>query len=324
MYCSGITKREFMKGNIPMETEKLPLKIGVLVYTYNRTDDARINMELIRREWSKIQLLQDVPIMHCFNGEHAWWPEKYLEDELCRTENPGHFSGAVLLLDKGMEIFSEKHPDVTHVVILASDTWCVEPQYIARVVTSMRSDEKYLATSAWGSKKDPNMFRIRMSLDFSIVDLSFARATNLFPLRYQEFVEKYGELLSYQGGIAYPERVFALRFKQAIQRFAHVPSENLIEKIAAAHIHHMTEREPIHRDKKVGGKLKGIREMYWPKIGLITHHDPTEKQKALASWPIDLGEYGQKFLEATDLTYFNNGLVKTVFEKGGTKIGYND
>ncbi len=32
-------------------------KIGVLIYTYNRTDDARINMEIIRNEWSRFEII---------------------------------------------------------------------------------------------------------------------------------------------------------------------------------------------------------------------------------------------------------------------------
>ncbi len=315
-----------MKRNPDMPTEKdtTPIKVGVLMYTYNRTDDARINMEIIRNEWKKVSLLKEVVIVHCFNGDSSWWPKAYLENDLCHTKNPGHFEGAELLINTGMRIFSKKHPEVTHVVILASDTWCVKPDYVAQVVTAMHSEKAYLATSAWGSKKDPNMFKVGMSLDFSLVDLGFAKTYKMFPLRYGEFVEKYGEVFSYLGSPVYLERLFALRFKQAVSRSVRVPSENLTEKVAYAHIHHMREREPIHHDALKAKKRIGVRDMYWPAIGLITHHDPIEKQKVLQKWSVDLGEHGRRFLEAVDLEYFNSGVTKTSFEKNGKEINYND
>ncbi len=301
------------------------MKIGVLLYTYNRTDDARINMEIIRDVWKENPLLKDVVIVHSYNGKEEWWPEKYLEDTLLRLDNPGHFSGAELLINSGMETFLEKYPEVDYVLILASDTWCVKPDYIASIVNGMSSQKKYLATSAWGSKKDTNMFKIGMSLDFSMMDMNFIRASRMFPLRYMEFVEKYEELLSYQGTQTYLERVFAVRFKQAVSRVESVPSENLVEKIAQAHIYHLIEREPIHYDlKRFLQKTIGVRVMYWPKLGLITHHDPVEKQKVLRPYQLLLGEYGKRFLDAASLDYFNNGLTKTAYKKNGKAIGYND
>jgi hypothetical protein len=302
-----------------------PIKVGVLIYTYNRVDDARINMEIIRNVWSINPLLKDAPIVHAFNGKKEWWPKPYLEDRLVRTENPGHFSGAALLLNTGMETFAKEYPDVTHVIVLASDTWCVKPEYIDTVIQEMNSDDLYLATCAWGTKKESNMFEIGMALDFFIVQKKFSITQKLFPIRYQEFAEKYEELLSYQGSNVFPERVFALRFKQAIVRAITIPSENLITDVATAHIRRMTEREPVHHDKKVlFHKPKNVRRMYWPKVGLITHHDPKEKQEALKQYNLALGEHGTRFLETTDLSYFNNGLTRTAYIKDGKEIGYID
>ena len=302
-----------------------PVKLGVLLYTFNRVDDARINLEIIRNTWKRIPLLREVTVVHAFNGKTEWWPDMYLEDELCRTDNPGHFAGAELLLNSGMEVFTDKYPDVTHVLILAADTWCVRPEYIERIVQEMRTSGAYLATSAWGNAEDTDMFKIGMSLDFSMLDMNFVRKSHLFPLRYQDFVEKYSELLSYQGSTVFLERLFALRFKQAVTELELIPSENLTEKIAQAHIYRLLEREPVHyKSKKLFEKPKGKRTMHWPRLGLITHHDPKEKQRALRPYNVSLGEHGKKFLAARDLNYFNSGLTKTVYKKGEQVIDYND
>lgn len=301
------------------------VRVGVLMYTYDRVDDARINMEIIRRVWSNVPLLREVKIVHTFNGKQEWWPETYLEDELCRTENPGHFVGAELLMNAGIRIFEEKYPDITHVIVLASDTWCVKPEYIEGIVRPMALKRQFLATNAWGSKKDSDMFKIGMALDFFLIDMNFVRKSKFFPLRYTDFVEKHGELLMYQGTFAYLERVFALRFKQAITRTISVPSENLIEKVSYAHIYHMKEREPVHYDRKrLFRKPVGMRHMYWPALGLITHHEPHEKQRILKRYNLELGEHGQRFLDTREFSQFNRGKTKTTFEKNHKIIHYND
>lgn len=295
------------------------------MYTYDRVDDARVNMEIIRNVWSKVPLLKDVVVVHAYNGNQDWWPEAYLENTLCRTDNPGHFSGAELLLNTGIQVFKEKYPDITHVVVLASDTWCVKPEYIQNVIQEMVSKELYLATNAWGSKKDTNMFKIGMALDLFILDMDFVKKSEFFPLNYKSFGDKYGELLMYRGTFAFLERVFALRFKQALMRIAPIPSENLIEKVALAHLYHMREREPVHYEQKAFFKKPiGKRHMYWPKIGLLTHHDPVEKRRALKEYRLSLGEHGRRFLEARDFKYFNQGKNKTTFVKGAKTIDYND
>lgn len=301
------------------------LKIGVLLYTYNRVDDARINMEIIRDTWKKSALLANVVIVHAFNGEHSWWSEKYLEDELLQLENPGHFAGAEILLNEGIKTFESKYSDVDYVIILASDTWCVMPEYIEKIILAMQDEEKYLAVCAWGNKNETDMFKKGMSLDFDIINRKWATENGLFPIGYTEFCDKYHEIFWYQDKTVYPERVFALRFKQAISKSVYIPSENLTKKIAYEHIYHMKDREPVHEDKgKLFGEKKGIRKMYWPKIGLITHHEPIPKQKALKQWSLSLGTYGNRFLSANDLAYYNSGFTKTTFAKGKKKLGYND
>jgi hypothetical protein len=55
--------------------------IAVIISTFNRTDDARINMEIIREIWQKDPNLANIKIVHAYNGDEAWWPEKYLDSK---------------------------------------------------------------------------------------------------------------------------------------------------------------------------------------------------------------------------------------------------
>jgi hypothetical protein len=303
------------------------MKIGVLIYTYNRTDDARINMEIIRNVWKKSELLKEVVIVHTFNGQKEWWPEKYLEDELLYLDNPGHFEGAEVLINGGVKCFSEKYPDIDYVILLASDTWLVKPEYLEKMILDMQKEEKYLATAVWGTKKLTNIWTRGSALDFNIFNLKWAIQSSFFPLRFKEFKDKYEDLFFYNDQTIYPENVFVVRFREAIFRSVKIASDNILKPVAESHIYKMVDREPVHTNckenlifKKGGWK----RKMYVPKMGLITHHNPIQKQKIFKEWKLTLGESGNKFLSAKDLSYYNRGLDKNLYIKNGKKIVYGD
>ena len=307
--------------------DKLNVKVGVLMYTYDRIDDARINLEILRNVWPKCGLLKDVVVVHAFNGDQQWWPEKYLEDELLFLENPGHFGGAEVLLNQGIKCFADKYPQVAYVIILAPDTWCVMPEYLEKIIDVMHGKDKYLAACAWGTKDKSDMFVSGMSMDFNIVDVKWAVEYRLFPLRYQEFSNRYAEVFSYEDKIVYLERVFALRFKQAIMRAIEIPSDNLIKQIAEEHICRMTEREPVHCfHRPISRLFRAVhrRKEYWPNIGLITHHNPMLKQEVAKEWNLKLGNYGARFLAANNLSYYNNGLIETAYMESGKAVRYKD
>ena len=190
----------------------------------------------------------------------------------------------------------------------------------------MERDKKYLATAVWGNKKLTNIWARGLALDFSIFDLKWVIQSGLFPIQYKEFKEKYEELFFYNDQTVYLENVLIVRFRQAIARSIEVVSDNILKPIAESYIYRMVDREPVHRIRKNIFSLTRSwkRYMYVKKIGLITHHDPIPKQKVLKKWNLKLGEYGNKFLYAEDLSYYNRGLDKNVYIKNGNKIGYGD
>ncbi|HWC57943.1 MAG TPA: hypothetical protein VG621_03270 [Candidatus Paceibacterota bacterium] len=134
------------------------------------------------------------------------------------------------------------------------------------------------------------------------------------------------DLSVYEDKNIFLERVFALRFKQAILRSVKLPNENLLKKVANERVYRMTEREPVHYKKKFFGIIKNGRNMYWPKIGLLTHHEPESKRAILARAKFTLGEsrYALQLINATDLNYYNRGGRKITYNVGGKKIGYGD
>lgn len=279
--------------------------IGVLLYTYNRVDDARINMEIIRSVWPNHEVLRNVAIVHAYNGKDEWYPEKYLEDELVRIENTSHFQGASELMDAGMAVFQEKFPEVDYVIVLAADTWLVRPNYVASIIRTMQQEHKLLATSAWGLPERNEPYDVGVSLDFVVFNAPWAARYGLFPIRYKEFYDKYAELLRYyRGSNVMLEKLFLARFMDAV--FRETDQIAGIKGVVNERIMRLTEREPVH--DLVDGYL-WHRRHYWPNMGLLTHHEPEPKRELLKELNVVAGPELEKFMTADDLSYFNRGLL---------------
>ncbi len=281
--------------------------IGVLIYTYDRVDDAKINMEIVRNVWGTNEYFRHVTIVHAFNGEKEWYPNAYLEDELVTMKNSWHFQGASDLIDAGMQVFVEKYPDIDYVVVLAADTWLIDPSYVQGVVSKMEQGDSYIATCTWGLPDRNEINIMGMAVDFCIVDLRWARQYNMFPIQYGEFYKKYGELFLYQRGEnVMLEKLMYARYLQALNRednFGGVARKRGIEKMLM-----LTERESIHSHSDEKGFLH--RNMYWPEMGLLTHHDPAPKKEILKVRNIAAGANVQKLLQSDDLSYYNGGTTQ--------------
>jgi hypothetical protein len=277
--------------------------VGVLIYTYNRVDDAKVNMEIIRNVWKKKKSLSDVHIIHAFNGEKQWYPKKYFENRLITIKNSWHFQGASDLIDAGMRAF-EKEKHIDYVIVLASDTWLVKPDYVERLIHRMRTGEYHFGTCAWGIPERNQMHDVGVAVDFFIIDLKWANATKMFPLRYGAFQKKYEDLLLYHGGSStHLEKLLFARYLQATNREG--GNVGSLRKQAFEKILRLKEREPIHPKKG-----SWTRTMYWSKMGLLTHHDPVTKKKLLKQLGIKGGKEIEKLLHNKNLSYFNQGVTR--------------
>lgn len=281
--------------------------IGVLIYTYNRVDDAKINMEIIRNVWKKSKHFNDVKIVHAFNGDKKWYPKKYLENELISIKNSWHFQGAADLIDIGIKTFQKKYKSVDYVIILASDTRLIKPSYIENILNKMKKDNLYLAACPWGLPERNEIRDVGMAVDFFAVDLKWATRYKMFPLNYADFCKKYEELFLYQkGGNVMLEKLIYARYLKAVSREEN--SGGVARKTAVKKLLDLKDRKPVHSHIDKEGYW--IRNMYWPAIGLLSHHEPGSKKKILRKEKISNGENIKKLLESRDLSYYNNGVSK--------------
>ena len=282
--------------------------IGVLIYTYNRVDDAKINMEVIRNVWKKSGHFEDVKIVHAFNGEKAWYPKKYLENELVIAKNSWHFQGASELIDAGMKTFQKKFKDVDYVIVLAADTWLVKPDYVADLLEKMQKENLYLTTCPWGLPERSRIYDVGMAVDFFIIDLKWATKYKMFPIKYSEFYKKYEDLFLYQtGATVMLEKLSFARYLKAVDR-QEMPNGGYARKKAIEKMLVLKDRESVH--SHIDGEGNWIRKMYWSKMGLLTHHEPLPKKKILKTKKISEGENIKKLLETHDLSYFNGGVSR--------------
>lgn len=282
-------------------------KIGVLIYTHNRVDDARINMEIIRNVWEKFGHFDDVEVVHAFNGKKEWYSKKYLENELVVNKNSWHFQGASDLIDAGIKKFKN---NVDYVIVLASDTWLIDPVYLKNLLTKMDKKKSYLATCSWGLPKRNSLQDVGMAVDFFIVNIKWAKKYKMFPINYGEFHKKYKDLFLYQsGGNVMLEKLMLSRFIEAVgseQKFNGSARKKAFEKMLI-----MKDREPVHSKIRKDGTW--VRKMYWSKIGLLTHHEPSSKKKILKKANIKDGVNINRLLKSSDLSYFNNGVAKAKY-----------
>lgn len=281
--------------------------IGVLIYTHNRIDDAKINMDIIRNVWEKSECFESVKIVHAFNGEKSWYPKKTLENDLVTLKNSWHFQGASDLIDAGMKTFQKKHKSIDYVIVLASDTWLTKPEYLRNLLSKMKSDELYLATCSWGLPERSEISDVGMAVDFFIVDLKWATKYHMFPVNYLDFYTRYEDLFLYQrGGNVMLEKLMYAKYLKAVSRQEN--SGGVARKASINRLLDLKGRTPVHSHIDENGNW--IRRMHWPEMGLLTHHEPEPKREILKQAKINGGECVKRLLESDDLSYYNDGVSR--------------
>lgn len=278
------------------------LKITFLIYTYDRIDDAKINMEIINELWEKSGLFYSIKIVHSYNGKKEWYPKKYLENVLIRRKNPGHFQGAAELIDSGMAKIHKNFGDTDYVIVLAADTWLVNIKYVHRILQKMSKNNLYLATCPWGLSSRREFSDVGMALDFFIIDQKWAKKYKMFPINFADFAEKYWDLILFlRGGNVSVEKLAFARYLKAI--FREFRNNVQLKYLARSKIYQLTDREPVHTSINRDGFW--IRKMYWPKMGLLTHHEAEPKRKILKKLGFNFGKNIQRLVKAKDTGYHN-------------------
>lgn len=236
-------------------------------------------MEIIRHRWEK--KFWKIEIIHVYNWEDAWYPEKTLEDLLVRMENPWHYEGACNLMDAWIE--QALRIDCDYIIMSAADTWLLDDEFIYGKIERMRNESKFLLTCPWGTPDMNDPRDVWFATDFFVLDARFEKKNHVFPLKYAEFKDKYIELIRYLWkGNVMAEKLFFSHFLTACNKDA---LDNDFKSYVVSKTLSFNERMPVHSTKEWD------RTFSFPEIELYMNHKIEEKREMLNKKGITLGKY---------------------------------
>ena len=240
------------------------MQISSIIITYNRIEDAKIQMELIRNLWTQEPLLKNVTIYHIYNGNPEWYTEKYIEDSLITRKNPGHLLGAADLINTGIQNAVKNTKENSHYIIITSaDTWIIQPTKLANIINAMQNKAYLVATSHWFLQK-------ALATEFFVIKASFAH--KVFPLD----IEKYKKQNKIPPGAE--KSVVELTFAKKITTALNCTFGDAIWN---KNVYLIPERRWIHYFKN---------RYHTKKLGYISSHNINKKRKFLIQK--DLAKYG--------------------------------
>lgn len=258
------------------------MKIWYLIYTYDRVIDAKIQMEIVRNIYEKE--LWKIFIVHSYNWDKNWYKNKYLEDKLIRSKNPGHYQWASDLIDLWIKEFEKLKLD--YIIISASDTWLLNINFLKNTLLLMKKENKSLFSCPWWTPNINDFRDVWMATDFFIIDLKWEKKYKMFPVNYKKFYDKNIDLLRYlwKWNISYEKLLFSKFINSC---YLEVKSENLLRNHTYNKLLIFKERVPVHINEE------WERKMEWKDILFFTNHNIEEKKSMLKDLNINIWKYSE-------------------------------
>jgi len=264
-------------------------------------DDCRIQQELSKSVYAKV--FGGVHLVHAYNGKPSFGYKKYLEDKLIKIKNRGHFQGASDLINSGLSYFNDHRiKGLRYVLVTAADTWLIKKDFLKNLIDKMQRENKVFAASSWGAAKAPDKMT-GFSTDFFIIDIGWNRKSGLFPLDYTGFKKRFANFFYLQ----YSQPTLEAAVQYAFQKyFADLFMDNDLWRERDRHLRRISEREPVHMSDD---PVFMARRSSWPKIGLYTSPEPTEKRRALKKLGLAVGPYSEKLIAGKLDKNYNHKLL---------------
>jgi hypothetical protein len=279
----------------------------ICLTSYNRLDCARINQELIKRNYKR-----QYPIVHASSSPTY---AAYLEDRYVRsTPKPLH-QGAMDLLQQAVRTaVSDFNP--RYIVHVEADTWLMDEQVLQRYLAKMDANPfKLLCTCEWSnpSRANPSpparsmIRRARSFLRRCLKGDTFADfGTQFFIAR------THPRLIA-----SILNRVPNADKKAEVQLYEAFTSVFGLNRVLR-----MVEREPVHPAKRYICEELSLYCQHWPSRGtamdprdpgdpLYVSNDMIGKKETLLKYPnMNRGEHIQKLLRAQSYDYYNPGAIR--------------
>lgn len=311
-----------MTGTVP------PSHAVVCMTTYNRVDCARINLELLKLNYSR-----PFTVVHACSGQ--WQP--YLEDlfvrctqsevqtsEMTPVERIGLLQpGALNLIQQGL-LATRQAYSPRYIVHLEGDTWIMDERVIHRALERMEADpELMLYSSAW----DEDLIAFdylkrrnagaRWRLAWARLQRRMGRTTGLTcrdSLATQFFIMRATpEMMDCFVSL---QPIPGLDLEQALYRA-------FSQRFGERNVLRQREREPVHPFNRYVCEELSLYSQHWPARGTAGDtRDPTHpryisptfdgKQETLRRFTaFRQGEHLQRLLTADSVAYYNPGAART-------------
>lgn len=247
------------------------IKLWVVIGTYNKIEEAKLQIQLIRKV--RTPIFENIKIIHVYN-----WDEEYnkeLEDELIKINNDWHFIWAANLIDVWIDTILKKY-DVDYILVTASDCWWMLPRKIKLICEWMRQQNNVIATCVRWYPWQLDRTIKWLACDTFIIDANNERKHPIFPLNAQEFLDKNSDMLIYNKTAFKVEKLLATRFIQSVVKYS---KESDIYSICDWLIYHLQQRVPTMKSSWHLAPPK--RNFDCKELWLYTNHDFIEKRKIL-------------------------------------------
>lgn len=181
------------------------LKIASVIVTYNRVEEAKAQMDIIRELWQP--LFESIDIYHEFNGKKSWYPEKYKEDHLHRHKSMLHFIGANHMLNQGMKRVLSSGKNYDFIIATSSDAWFYNGEKLKNIILRCQKGKYQLATSLWGV--------MGLGTEFFIITPDLAK--KVFPVRFNTIIGRHRLLKWAHTKIAILESIFTFKVMRVLK-----------------------------------------------------------------------------------------------------------
>ena len=283
------------------------MQVAVCLTSFNRTDCARISMEIIKLNWPR-----KWPVVHA-SADPAY--TRYIEDILVLREPKPLTRGAhdLLVASLGAAVTKLKADYVIH---LEADTWVFDQNVIVRYLEKLeRSPHALVAASSWSTDRVPEWARShntgrrlrarlapwlrRCGLRYGIRDRN--------SLSTQFFIAK-----------TTPAMLDVIRSLRPgdtdiLEKMLY---EGVIRRFGRRAVLGMSEREPVHPNFRDVCEPLSLVCHHWPSAADAPHHDPFDRLHGKKEWlqAANLHTHGphmQRLMYDADLRYYNGNAKRT-------------
>lgn len=233
-----------------MQAKKL--KIASIIITYNRVDEAKAQMDIIRELWQPF--FKNIDIYHEFNGKKQWYPKKYKENHLHYHKPMSHFLGAGHMLNQGIKHVLQSDQKYDYIIATSADAWFFDPKKLKKVILACKKKKIQLATSLLAG--------VMLGTEFFILTPDLAK--KVFPLRFKGLVKRYRLIeWAHLSKIGIFETLFTLQMIKTLKnpnKIYLIPGRKVVLPINRYWSPHFyaSHHDQSKRKKDILPKIKGI------------------------------------------------------------------